>query len=274
MLVAAHNVISNGEPWNLSSGYYSGKSLSVIAQETSLAALAFSSDGTKAYAVGSTNNTIYQYTLSTAWDISTGSYASKSLSVAAQETTSFGLAFSSDGTKAYVVGLVNDTIYQYTLSTAWDISTGSYASKSLSVAAQSTGPAGVAFSSDGTQAYVVERAAANTIYQYTLSTAWDISTGSYASKSLSVAPQDTATEDLAFSSDGTKVYTMGRLGMKIFQYTLSTAWDISTGSYASKSLSVTAQDNNPYSLAFSSDGAKAYFIGSTNDRIYQYTLVD
>lgn len=51
-----------------------------------------------------------------AWDISTGSYASKSLSVAAQESVPLALAFSSDGTKAYIVGNITDTIYQYTLS--------------------------------------------------------------------------------------------------------------------------------------------------------------
>ena len=194
------------------------------------------------------------------------------LPISAQDGTPFGLAFSSDGTKAYIVGLVNDTIYQYTLSTPWDISTGTYASKSLSVAAQSTGPSGLAFSSDGTKAYVVERSTSNTIYQYTLSAAWDISTGSYASKSLVVAGQESNTEDLAFSSDGTKAYIVGLLYNTIFQYTLSTAWDISTGSYASKSLA--AQDSNTYSLAFSGDGAKAYTLGSTSDRIYQYTLVD
>ena len=167
MLVAAHNVIANGEPWNIKSGYYSGKSLSVIAQETNLAALAFSSDGTKAYAVGSTNNTIYQYTLSTAWDISTGSYASKSLSVAAQESTTEDLAFSSDGTMAYTIGTVQKTIYQYTLSTAWDISTGSYASKSLSVAGEETQPYGLAFPPDGAKVYVLG-VATDKIYQYTL----------------------------------------------------------------------------------------------------------
>jgi hypothetical protein len=88
-----------------------------------------------------------------AWDISTGSYASKSLSVNAQEPAARDIAFSADGTKVYVVGSSTDTIYQYTLSTAWDVSTGSYATKSLSVAAQSTTPSGLAFSSDGTKAY-------------------------------------------------------------------------------------------------------------------------
>ena len=205
------------------------------------------------------------------WDISGGVYASKSLSVSAQASGASGLAFSSDGTKAYVSDQISDTIYQYTLTTAWDISTGSYASKSLSVTAQETNPQTIAFSSDGTKAYTVG-STNNDIYQYTLTTAWDISTGSYASKLLDVGAQDVNPEGLAFSSDGTKAYVLGSTGDAIYQYTLTTAWDISTGSYASKSLSVAAQDSTPRDLGFSSDGTKAYIVGSTSNTIYQYTL--
>ena len=104
--------------WDISNGSYASKSLSVSGQEGSPTGLAFSADGTKAYIIGTVFDTIYQYTLSTAWDISTGSYASKSLSVSGQDSSVMGLAFSADGTKVYIVGTVSDTIYQYTLSGA------------------------------------------------------------------------------------------------------------------------------------------------------------
>jgi len=105
----------------------------------------FSSDGTKAYVSDSFNKAVYQYTLSTAWDISSGSYASKSLSVSTEDSSPRGLTFSADGTAAYIVGGTNDTIFQYTLSTAWDVSSGSYTSKSLSVTSQETNPQGYGF---------------------------------------------------------------------------------------------------------------------------------
>ena len=101
---------------------------------------------------------------------------------------------------------------------------------------------------------------------------WDISGGVYASKSLSVSAQASGASGLAFSSDGTKAYVSDQISDTIYQYTLTTAWDISTGSYASKSLSVTAQETNPQTIAFSSDGTKAYIVGSTSNTIYQYTL--
>ena len=82
------------------------------------------------------------------------SYESKSLSVASQDGIPNGMAFNNDGTKLYISGNSNDTIYQYALTTAYDVSTGSYESKSFSVATQLTGPCGLAFNTSGTKMYV------------------------------------------------------------------------------------------------------------------------
>jgi hypothetical protein len=74
----------------------------------------FSVDGTTMYVVGSLSDNITTYTLATPWDISTAVYVTE-FSVAAQETNPTGLFIKPDGTKAYVVGTINDTVYQYTL---------------------------------------------------------------------------------------------------------------------------------------------------------------
>ena len=262
------SVATGQNAWDISTGSYAGKSLSLAAQDANPTGIAFSSDGTKAYTVGLNTANIFQYTLTTAWDINTGSYASKSLSVLTQDNDPRSIAFSSDGTKVYVLGEFSDTIYQYTLTTAWDISTGSYANKSLSVTAQDALPTYVSFSSDGTKAYIVGDTT-NAIYQYALTVAWDISTGSYANKSLSVAAQETSPQGLAFSSDGTKAYISGSAKVTVFQYTLTTAWDISTGSYANKSL---YYGFSSYGLAVSSNGTNAYLTGIGLGSAYQYNI--
>ena len=77
-----------------------------------------------------------------------------SFSVASQETNPEGLAFSSDGTKMFVVGDDGDDVNEYTLSTPFDVSTGVFVD-SFSVAAQDTFPSGLAFSSDGAKMFVV-----------------------------------------------------------------------------------------------------------------------
>jgi hypothetical protein len=60
------------------------------------------------------NGIIYQYTLSTAWDVSTATYASKSKNVSAQALHATGLFI--NGVNAYVCGNNDNNIYEYLLS--------------------------------------------------------------------------------------------------------------------------------------------------------------
>jgi DNA-binding beta-propeller fold protein YncE len=257
------------EAYTVEDAAYSGLSLYVANQENYPQGVAFSTDGTKMYVVGAQTDSVHQYTLATAWNVSTATYASLSVSVAAQEDQPFGLAFSSDGTKMYIVGATNDTVYQYTLATAWAINTATYASLSKSVAAQDTIPSDLAFSSDGTKMYVVGLTT-DTVYQYNLGTAWNVSTATYPSIAKTVSPEDDYPQGLAFSSDGTKMFVLGSTNDRVYQYTLSTPWHVGTATYASLSFNVITQETFPCGLAFSSDGTKMYVVGPTNDTVYQY----
>ncbi len=257
--------------WDLSTASYDSVSFSVASQGTSTNGMAFKTDGAKMYVSNQSNDAVYQYSLSTAWDLSTASYDSVSFSVSSQDTSPSSIAFKSDGTKMYLLGNANDTVYQYSLSTAWNMSTASYDSVSFSVTTQESNPLGLTFKSDGTKMYIVGQTN-QTAYQYSLGTAWNMSTASYDSISFSVAPQETIPTGMAIKSDGTKMYLVGSANDTVYQYSLSTAWDLSTASYDSVSFSVTAQDNLPTDLAFKSDGTKMYIVGQTNDTVYQYSL--
>jgi hypothetical protein len=258
------------EAWNVSTAVYDSQTTG-ITSDPSLQAIAFSSDGTKMYLVGG-NSDLRQYTLDPAWDVSTAVYASKSLNVSTQDNQPQSLRFSSDGTEMYLLGVQNDRVYQYTLSTPWDLATASYSTKNLSVTSQESGSGGLALSTDGTKLYVVG-VINRTIYQYTLSTPWDVSTGSYASKSLSISGQETIPTGVDFSSDGTKAYIIGNNSDTVFQYTLGTAWDISTGSYSSLSLNITSTGEGfPNDIAFDPDGSYLYIVGATLDEVLQYNL--
>ena len=105
------------------------------------------------FVVGITGDAVNEYTLSTTFDVSTASFVD-SFSVAGQEASPFGLTFSPDGLKMFVVGTAGDDVNEYTLSTTFDVSTASFVD-SFSVAAQETGPAGVTFSPDGLKMFVV-----------------------------------------------------------------------------------------------------------------------
>jgi len=242
-------------------------SFSVSAQDTTPRGLAFSSDGTKMFVVGFQGEDVNEYTLGTAFDVSTASFVD-SFSVTAQEVFPNGLAFSSDGTKMFVVGFAGGDVNEYTLGTAFDVSTASFVD-SFSVAAQEVFPNGLAFSSDGTKMFVVGDDG-DDVNEYTLTTPFDVSTASFVD-SFSVAAQDTTPADVAFSSDGTKMFVVGTLGDAVNEYTLSTPFDVSTASFVD-SFSVAAQDLIPRGLAFSSDGTKMFVVGDTGDDVNEYII--
>ena len=257
--------------FDLSNAVYASKSFSVTSQENSPYGLAFNADGTAMFVVGTSSDAVFQYTLSTGFDVSTAVYASKSFSVASQESTAIGVDFSTDGTTMFILGNVGDAVFQYTLSTGFDVSTASYASKSFSISSQDIYPSGFAFSTDGTKMYMVG-SQHNTAHQYTLSTAWDVSTASYASKSFDFSSQDSNAAAMAFSTNGTTMCMVGSSNDTLYQYTLSTGFDVSTASYASKSFDLSTQDNTTVEIVFNSDGTSIFVVGRQNDMVFQYTL--
>jgi 6-phosphogluconolactonase (cycloisomerase 2 family) len=222
------------------------------------------------YHGGSTSDDVFQYDLTTAWDLDTASYASKSFDFSSQEGTPHGVTFKPDGTKMFMVGLDNDTVYQYSLSTAWDVSTASYDSVSFSVNSQATAPTGLAFKSDGTAFYVTCQDN-DAIYQYTMTTAYDMSTASYASKSKSVSSESSVPRGIVFNSDGTEVYIGCGSNHDINEYSLSTAWDISTATYSTVSPTLTSQVTGLRHIFINDNGTKTYVLDGTGDNLYQYT---
>ena len=273
-LQAGRYLLSNGtetagtEGYDISGASYDSVSFDVT-QSTMTHNLTFKPDGTKMYVVERANDSVYQYSLSTAWDVGTASYDSKSFSFAAQEIEPYSIVFNSDGTSMYTVGFNSDAVFQYTLSTAYDVSTASYASKSLDVSSEDAIPVNVTFNPDGTSLYI-NGATNDYVFQYNLTTAFDVSTGSYTSKSLNYSSQDTNANGFAFNADGTKCFIVGNTSDSVHQYSLTTAYDISTASYDSVSFDLSSQDTNPWGLAFKGDGTKMYVLGS-DDFVYQYS---
>ena len=260
----------------INSVYEDGKLKSVNAQDSAPYGISFKPDGTKMYIMGSTNDTVYQYALSTPWEVQTAVYEPGKLKpVNAQDTGPVGLFFKPDGTKMYIVGLTNDTVYQYALSTPWEVQTAVYETGKLkSVAAQETNPHSLSFKSDGTKMYIVGNAT-DTVYQYALSTPWEVQTAVYEPGKLkSVAAQDTNPLDISFKPDGTKMYIMGITNDSIFEYILLTPWDVSSAIYvAGKFKSVASEEGSPTAIFFKPDGTKMYMMGTNTDTVYQYNTL-
>jgi hypothetical protein len=264
---AIDEVVASTIGWFLGSASYSGKSISVNSQSTNTNGLRMKSDGTKMYVLNRGDGLVYQYSLATAWDVSTASYDTVSFSANAQVgTDGTGLDFGDDGEKMYLCadGSI-DAVFQYTLSTPWDLSTASYDTVSF---ASGTNPEDISLKTDGTKMYINS---VTVVRQYTLSTPWDLSTASYDTVSLTVSTQDNNTRGLDFSSDGKTMVTVGQQNVSAYQYHLSTAWDLSTAAYAGVSLDLSGQLTSPRAISFSARGGVAYIVRQDgNNTVYQY----
>ena len=153
---------------------------------------------------------------SVGYSIASASYDSKSFSIGSEETVPYKIRFNNDGTKLFMLGVVSDKVHQYTLSTAFDISTASYDSVNFSVASQETDPYGLAFNNDGTKMYITGNTS-DSIFQYSLSTGFDLSTASYDNVSLSVTSQETNPTGITFNSTGSKLYMLGQTSDEVHQ---------------------------------------------------------
>ena len=193
----------------------------------------------------------------------------ESLSLAAEESYATGIEFNSDGTKMFIVGLDDDEVNEYTLTTGFDISTASY-SQNFSVSGQDIAPRGLAFNSDGTKMFVTGNLGYD-INEYTLTTGFDISTASYTRKTSNLVSYNTVPTGLAFNSDGTKVFLLGANGAEVNVFTLSTGFNVSTASFSTR-LDISGQETHPNGIAFNSDGTKMFIIGHIGDDINAYTL--
>ena len=241
-----------------------------------LTGFVFNADGTKIITIGKEHDKLDQWSCSTAYDITSSSLSHDSVqfSVASQATHSECVRANNDGTKLYVVCSGTDKIYEYDLSTAYDISTASYNNVNFAVT-QDNNPRGIFFKSDGQTMYLAAGSTHDKIWQYSLSTAWDLSTISYANKVSPTVYAQTGSwpQDVVFFSDGAKMVVLGQGNKALYQYNLTTAWDVSTASYASAYFSVNSQDTAPAGLTLHpADPAKLFVAGNVNGRIVQYNI--
>ena len=252
-----------------------------------VAALTFKPDGTEMYYVGTNTDRVSRHTLSTAWDVSTGSYVGSSPNTLSQVLNLTDVKFNNDGTKMYMAdryGTTDNTIYQYSLSTAWDVDTASYDNKSYVFTSVLTGNNlnCFVFNADGTAVYLAEYYPSSNIYQFTLSTAFDISTASYANKTLSLSSIASngyvGRQYFQFTNDGTKLFLIhtfhptGFVG-KIYEYSLTTAYDISTASHTSVTYTPAGITAGRSAIAFKPDGSKMFIMGTDNHTtISQFNL--
>lgn len=178
----------------------------------------FKPDGLQMYIVGNLPGEVRQYTLSVAWDVSTASNTG-AVSTTGEDGAPRDVFFKPDGTKMYIIGLVTDAIYQYTLSTPWLVSTATYDTVSYSVGSVDNIPTGLHISPDGTKLFFCGTQN-DTLHQYTMGTPWVISTATADGVSFLATGQDSDISDIFFKPDGKTFYLTGGTNDSVYQYTV------------------------------------------------------
>lgn len=262
-----------GLPWDIRTlSLYDEQEFSFANEDTSNRAIYFKSDGTKMYMAGiGGDDKVYEYNLSTAWDLTSITYYQQLNVNATTANVISGLFFSDDGTKMYILNGTLDDIFQWNLSTPWDISTAVYHGL---IALQVANPTPTSFfiSPDGTRLFVVG-SNTDSVNSYTLSTAWDITTGSLDSYSLDVSAYDNAPALLYFKPDGTRMY-IDSLNGDIMEWELTTAWDLSTAfvNRTENTFLTVSYETAPRAVQFKPDGTKMYIVGSAGDSVDTFDL--
>ena len=252
--------------------------------------LYFKPDGTKCYIVGSGVDDIHEVPLATAWDLQSAVVAnivdvdlagSSSIGGGGFEGSLYGIHIADDasdsstyGKKFFIIGSSRDEIQEYTATAAWDASTISTAATNrLYVGSQDGNPSALRFTPDGQTIYVLDgdNNATPRCRVWDLTTAWDLSTATYnSSKDITFSTVDRNARGLDFNSDGSVVY-ITTTSNNVHQYSLSTAYDITTLSYV-KSIStatlraLTHQPENNHVNETYKDLEGIYFVKSETDK--------
>lgn len=235
--------------------------------DTSITDVYFKPDGTKMYVSGSGGVNIYQYNLNRAWDVTSASFVS-SINVSDQDSAPTGVYLKSNGGKLYFTGANNGKVYEYRLSTRWDLSTASI-NNTFDVNTRDSNPSGITFGREGRRMYCTGSSNDN-VYEYGLPNPWDISTASFRN-SLDISSEDQSPRGLTLGSEGIKLYTVGDVNSNVYEYDLSSQWDISTASY-NRSFDVSPQDSSPRGIRFHTDKTSMYVVGRNNNSIFEYDI--
>ena len=207
---------------------------------------------------------IYYGIPSVAYTLDGASYDNKSLNVSSQDNFPLGLTFNDDGTQLIVLGFGIDRIFEYDLTTAYDISTASYTDVYFDISSQASTPRDLVFNGNGTKLYVVDIDGSQ-LYEYDLSTPYDISTASYNNVNVNVI---SGVDSIEWNNDGSKFYLES--SSSIYEYSTSN-YNINNLSLLS-STSFSSFDNALRGFQFNSDGSKLIILGNQNKTFYQFTL--
>ena len=180
--------------------------------------------------------------------------------------------YNNDGTKFFYVGQGADSIFSVTLTKPYNLNyrTGDYEQRY--VGSIEASPQTVQFNPDGTRMYFVGTST-DSIRQCVCSNAFSFTGISFTGTGtdiMSVSSQETGPTFFTFNDDGTFLYVSGFNGDDINEYSLSTAFDISTETFVGN-YDPLLGPSGISGLMWNSDGTKSIASSGSSS---QFSLTD
>jgi hypothetical protein len=238
----------------------------------------FNNDGTKLYMTYSSTDQIEEYTLTTAYDVSTkikNSGFDAFYNNPGITTTITDIYFNADGSKMFALDLNEAGVISYNLSTAFDISTAVYvAEKQLDGVGgdRIVSATAMLFNDTGTTLYLADPVT-HGIFEYTLSTAYDLSSTITLNVISPLSTLDTAVS-MEFNADGTELYILVKegTGYAIETHPLTTAYDFSSAGAKSTFTLVGSDGLTLEGIAFDANGSTLYVLDSGGKKIQTFDI--
>ena len=233
-------------------------------------AIAFNPSGTKMFVVGMSQNKIYEFDLTTGFDVSTASKNSNECSFIGLGDDAVDINFNSDGTKIFLVdqgqGGAPNTIEEFDLSTAYDVSSCTHVEEHF---AGDFELVGIEFNPDGTKLFIYDMTGTDSIKQYSLNSPYNLSNITLQKQSTGTSDKTFSTIEtqpmgFTFSSDGSKMFITGTKKDKVQEFNLSTPFDLSSVS-KTNAYDISGQIAAVGGISFSADGLKMFVLDSKNN---------
>ena len=244
-------------------------STSTASEDTAMFGITFSINGDKMYQVGSVSDTVYQYYLREAFNPAS-KVLETSFYVGGQDVSPRGITFSATGDKMYITGYGSNTLYQYNLGSKWEVNTASYSVSHIYTGVLS-GARSSKFNVDGSKVFVLS-GSSDAIYEYNLSTNYNITTMTYTGNSFSFSTEDDVPTDFSISPDGNTLIMLGNTSNSLHSYQMTTSGSLSTVPTVKASFSIVSEDATPGGLYVKRKGDKLFITGFDNDLTYSYNL--
>jgi 6-phosphogluconolactonase (cycloisomerase 2 family) len=244
--------------------------LSVLAQDGTPRGTYLSPDGVYLFMTStSTARRVFRYKLATPWSIKTATF-DQFVALGAQDTVLRAVQFKPDGTAMFVLGNTNNRVYEYSLSTPWDLNTVVYTNNFYAIA-QTTGQGDLHFKPDGTGFQILSDVAPLNVYNYQLSTPWDISTTSFIGSDFRSIQFEATPTALRFSNDGSRMFVMGSGSDRVQQYDLTEPWSLKTAKNFAYEFFI-LEEANPNGFYFGNNGQFLFVVGTASDTVHKYIL--